>query len=904
MPLGPGTRLGPYEILSAIGTGGMGEVYRARDTRLKRDVALKILPDSFATDPDRLARFQREAEVLASLNHPHIAAIYGLEESHGTRALVMELVEGETLADRIARGPIPLDEALPIAKQIAEALEAAHEQGIIHRDLKPANIKVRPDGTVKVLDFGLAKLTERSAASSIDASMSPTITSPAMMTGIGVLLGTAAYMAPEQAKGRPADKRSDIWAFGCVLYEMITGQRAFDGDDVSSVLAAVIRGEPAWDIVPRRVRRLVEKCLEKDPRRRLRDIGDAWELLDDAAPSETRTSPSRVSVGASIVAALSLLALASVLIVHLRQATPTSSEALRFEIAAPDKTVIQKFAVSPDGRKIAFYAVGDDGVGALWVRSFDSLESKRIAETAPSPSITWSPDSRFIAFPTGEALNKLVKVEPSGGPPQAICDIRGIITGGSWNAAGVIVFGTYGGGVWRVAANGGVPSPVTALDASRQEHGHSTPVLLPDGKHFLYLRESSVSDNTGIYLGALDAAPAQQSLTRIVATTFSPVYAPSTDPNIGYVLFLRDNALHAQAFDLTTLQMTADPVRLADHVGSIFEFGYVGVSSTGVLAYRNGNAAGGDALQLTWFDRQGRNLGAGVSPGYYTSQRLSPDASQVAVTRLDVATGNADIWLHEFARNTVTRLTSDQAPDADPVWSPDGARVAYASSRVGGTGLYEKAANGAGGEEVLLAPQGIRSLDDWSDDGRFLIYSELNAKGKSQLWVMPLAGDRKPSPYFVSDFNEMQGQFSPDGRWTAYVSDESGHAEIYVRPFPITANGGGKWTVSNGGGAAPRWKRDGKELFYLAANFRTVMTATVSGTKTFSAGVAAPLLRPSTLVVNIASVGTGGPGQSGNSTWDVTGDGKKFLLITTAAQPAVAQAPITLVLNWTALLKK
>jgi eukaryotic-like serine/threonine-protein kinase len=907
LALTPGTRLGVYEITAQIGEGGMGQVYRARDTKLDRGVAIKILPEAFAQDADRLARFQREAKTLALLNHPNIAAIYGLEEGGGMTALVMELVEGDDLSQRIARGAIPLDEALPIAKQIAEALEAAHEQGIIHRDLKPANIKVRPDGTVKVLDFGLAKAMEPTGATSANASMSPTITTPAM-TQAGMILGTAAYMSPEQAKGRSADKRSDVWAFGCVLFEMLTGKRAFAGNDVSDTLAAILMREPDWAAmpseVPQHIATVVKRCLQKDRKARIPEVSAARFLMDDAQsvlPTPTAdvamSRPSAVRWKAA--SAVAMLALAGVSFIHFLEKPQAAPELMRFEILTPDNSTLQKFAVSPDGRKIAFYAVGADGAGGVWVRSFDSVESRRLAETGPSPSITWSPDSRFVVFPGGEALNKLMKVEASGGPAQSICEIKGsIITGGSWNRDGVIIFGSFGSGTWRVSAGGGAASPVTAIDVSRQETGHSTPVFLPDGKHFLYLRESSLPENTGIYLGSVDAQPGQQSSTRLVATGFSPVYAPSPDPNVGYVMFLRENALQAQPFDLARLQMTGEPVRIADHVKSIFEFGFFGVSNNGVLAYQNGDAIGANPLQLTWFDRRGANLGAAAAPGYYLSLRLSPDASRVAVTRLDLTSVASNIWLNEFARNTLTRFTSDRNGDADPVWSPDGTHVAYASSRSGRTGLYQKASNGAGGEQLLLEPEGRRNLDDWSRDGRFLLYSQGDSKTRSDLWVMPLTGDRKPAVYVNSEFNETHGQFSPDGLWIAYASDESGRPEIYVRPFPLAADSG-KWTVSNGGGGAPRWRRDGKELFFLTTNFRTVMVAQVSYTPSFTTSVPVPAFSAS--IQN--NVATGGGG-SDSFNWDVTAEGKKFLLASVATQDDLPQPPIRVVLNWTALLKK
>jgi len=900
--LTPGTRLGVYDITAQIGVGGMGEVYRATDTNLKRSVAIKVLPASVAGDVDRLARFQREAEVLAALNHPNIAAIYGLEKTPDFTALVMELVEGEDLSQRIARGAIPLHEALPIAKQIADALEAAHEQGIIHRDLKPANIRVRPDAVVKVLDFGLAKALEPAGHARGNLTNSPTITTPAM-TQVGTILGTAAYMSPEQAKGRPADKRSDVWAFGCVLFEMLAGTRPFVGDDVSETLAAILMREPDWTAlppgVPRHVAAVIKRCLQKDPKARIPDISAARFLMDEASgfltPPAAAVETSRPhAVAWKIATVVAALALADVSVTHFREKPPVSPELMRLDLQLPDDTTLQKFAISPDGRKIAFYAVGADGAGGVWVRSFDSGESRRIAETAASPTITWSPDSRFVVFPGGQRLNDLMRVEVSGGSPQAICEIPNIITGASWNRDGVIVFGSFGGGTWRVPSGGGAVAPVTALDVTRQETGHSTPVFLPDGKHFLYLR-SGPPENQGIYLGTLDARPEQQASTRLIATRFSPVYAALPDPKAGYVLFLQENTLQAQSFDLVNLKMAGDAIRIADHVKSIFEFGFFSVSENGVLAYQTGDAIGANPLQLTWFDRRGMNLGAAVAPGYYLSLRLSPDASRVALTRMDLGTVSSNIWLNEFGRNTLTRITSERLGDGDPVWSPDGTHVAYSSVRSGRTGLYEKAANGSGSEQVLLEPSVRRSLDDWSPDGRFLLYSQVDGRTKSDLWVMPLSGNRQPTVYVNSEFNETHGQFSPDGHWIAYASDESGRAEIYVRPFPLAADSG-KWTVSHGGGVTPRWRHDGKELFFLTNNLRTAMVATVSYAPSFTTSVPVPAFRAS-IQINAATSGSG-------FNWDVTADGTKFLLPTLETQARAAQQPIRVVLNWTAGLRK
>ena len=608
---------------------------------------------------------------------------------------------------------------------------------------------------------------------------------------------------------------------------MVTGRRPFEGEDISTIVAAVIQTEPRWDLLPARLHRIVKKCLEKDPKRRLRDIGDVWELLDQRTPAYESTPRFHI-VGSSLVA-VTAIALGVMAFIHFREQPPAPAQLLRFEITAPDNATVQKFAVSPDGRKIAFYAVGSDGIGAVWMRSFDSGESRRIAETGPSPSISWSPDSRFILFPGGSALDKLLKVEIAGGPPQTICEIQSIITGASWNSDGVVVFGTFGGGVFRVSAAGGSPVPVTTLDPSHQESGHSTPVLLPDGQHFLYLRSSSLPERSGIYVGSLNSKPADQSSTRLVASTNSPVFAPSADRSIGYLLFLRENNLLAQTFNVDKLELIGDPVPIADHVGNVFEFGYVGVSTNGVLAYRSGSTLGASPLQLAWFDRQGRNLGAALDPGYYLSLSLSRDTTHAAVTRFDTRINNVDVWLHDFTRNTSSRFTSEPSADMDPVWSGEGSSVAYAAIRTAGTGLYRKGSNGTDSQETLLEPSGSRNLNDWSRDSRYLLYTQVDSRTKSDLWLLPLAGDHpKPIVLAASEFNEMQGQFSPDGRWVAYAADDSGRPEIYIRPLTLAGGEGGRWTVSNAGGVLPRWRGDGKELFFLGADLQTVMKADIS----------------------------------------------------------------------------
>ncbi len=890
MALSAGTRLGPYEILAPIGKGGMGEVYRAHDTKLKRDVALKVLPEAFARDADRMARFEREARVLASLNHHNIAQIYGVED----RALVMEFVEGES-----PKGPMAFDDAWKIASQIATALEYAHSKGVVHRDLKPANVKVTPEGVVKLLDFGLAKAFQNpgtTASAGEIAENSPTLTMGA--TQAGVILGTAAYMAPEQAKGRSVDQRADIWAFGVVLYELLAGERLFKGDDVSEILAGVIKEKPDFSKVPERARPMLQRCLEKDPKNRLRDIADLDLLLVGQASGLPPVQAKGLLYRLWPAAAGLLAILAAIALWAPWRKPPAPPEVVKFEILPPEKTTFGKFAVSPDGRKIAFYTESS-GRGGLWVRSLDSVESQLVAG-APAgglPTFFWSSDSRFLAFPGGDNFNKLMKVDLTGAPPQTVCEIKSIIVGGSWNRDGTILFGSVApGGLWRVSAAGAAAAtPLTVVDASRQEQGHYSPVFLPDGKHFVYLRLSSVPENSGIYIGSLDAKPEQQGLKRLVATNFNPVIAPSSDPGSVVLLLLRENALLAQPLDLAKLEMTGDPVRVAAGVGSQLEFGSFGVSTNGVLAYRKGSAQGFTAPPLVWLDRAGTNLGAAGIEGL--SLRLGPAAARVAVDRTD-PTGNDDIWLYDFARKASTRLTTNAANEYDPVWSPDGAHVAYGSFRSGGSGLYQMPSNGSGGEETLLAPGGrIGELNDWSRDSHFLLYSEVNSKTKSDLWILPMApikaGEaRKPEPYLNSEFNETEGQFSPNGHWIAYVSDESGRTEVYIQPFPLGAGGGGKVPVSTGGGVMPRWRQDGKELFFVTDG-GDVMAVDVTDTPSLKVGIPKRLFNAPISNIN-----------PNYYTWDAAPDGKRFLVESSAGRETAAPSPITVVLNWRSELKR
>ena len=864
MALTAGTRLGPYEILAPIGAGGMGEVYRALDTKLKRDVALKVLPEAFAQDPERMLRFQREAEVLASLNHPNIAHIYGIEE----RALIMELVDGQTL-----HGPLPLETALNYARQIADALEAAHEKGIIHRDLKPANVMITPAGVIKVLDFGLAAVAQSSDPS--NPANSPTLTiSP---TRAGMILGTAAYMAPEQARGAALDKRADIWAYGVVLYEMLTGQQPFEGPTVSDTLAAVLKTEPDLTQVPAQARRLLKKCLEKDPKKRLRDIGDAKLLLEEApaAPlAPNGASRSRFSMAGWIAAALLLLALIALSFIHFRKAPPPEERSVRFQVPLPEKSTDAIFRLSPDGRYLAISGSQSGATSRLWVRPLDSLETRPLPETDGARLPFWSPDSASIGF---FAQGKLKRIALAGGPPQTICDApRGV--GGTWNRDGVIVFmPDIGKPFSRVPAAGGVPEPVTKLAASDPQ---AFPQFLPKGDRFLYLTIAlGKPDVIGIYASSLDEKPPVRILASPLSATYVP---PNASGNTGRLLFLRESTLMAQAFDPERLRLSGEMVPVAESVGTV-DFGFLpafSVSESGVLAYSSG--AAGANRELVWLDRTGKQMESAGPPGDYGNFRLSPDEKRIVMDR-SVAQSAQDIWVLDLLRGVTSRLTFDPAIDNLPIWSPDGQRILFPSNRKGSFDLYIKAASGAGQEEPLIkmgTPTGWAT--DWSRDGRFILYQIPGAKTGQDLWIAPQFGDRKPFPYLQTQFNEQAGAFSPDGRWIAYVSDESGRNEIYVQAFPLS---GEKHEISSGGGSEPYWRKDGTELFYLAAD-RNLMAVPVKLGTTITPGTPKALFPV--------------PLSEQQHSYAVTGDGQRFLVSRLAGE----MPPITVVLNWEAGLKK
>jgi eukaryotic-like serine/threonine-protein kinase len=896
MPLSVGDKVGPYEILGPIGAGGMGEVYRARDAILKREVALKVLPASFLRDPDRVARFQREAEVLASLDHPNIGHIHGMVASEDSRGLVLALIEGPTLADRIAAGPLPLQETLAISKQIVAALEYAHDRGVVHRDLKPANVKITPDGVVKVLDFGLAKVLEDEAAPASAGGLADSPTVTLGHTRAGVILGTVAYMSPEQAVGRTVDRRSDIFSFGAVLYEMLTGKRAFAGATTPDVLEAVVKNDPDWSKLPAAtpvyLRKLLQRMLTKDRKQRLQAIGEARIALENpevgqvsdlpvsgvGQVSDLPVSEPRPQGAVYALAAIAALAILALAYVYFREPQPAL---VKFEVPPPGKgTFAQNVgppAVSPDGRRVVFVAAVD-GKRALWVRDLDSLESRMLPGTENAAAPFWAPDSRQLGF---FVAGKLLKIDLTGAPAITIAATTGGLNGGAWSKENVIVFTSSStAGLLRVSAAGGTPARLTELDMSRNEIAHRKPNFLPDGRHFVYLAVSSEAEKTAIFVGDL-----QSKDKKLVARAASNAQyvEPAGSRGGGYILFARDRTLMAQPFDAGKLQTTGDAVPIAEQVDYYPGGGYAyfGASWNGVLAYYPGGA--GTALQITWYDRSGKVVGTVGKPVDIQTLRLSPNGKTIATDRLDAQTSKRDIWLYDLVRGTEQRLTFEN-DNQFPVWSPDGSRVAYIKRT--DTRLVVKAADGTGPEELLeTAP---KAPMDWTRDGAFLLTATRNTNPKTgnDIWALPMSGPNalKPVALLQTEFSEWQPRVSPDGRWLAYESNESKRYEVYVVGFPSL---NGHWQISANGGTRPVWSRDGRELYFSSPDNKLMAVPIQPGAQ-FQAGVPKPLF-------DVRQMATG------NATYDVSADGR-FLIATPVEQPATV--PMTVVLNWQAALKK
>jgi serine/threonine protein kinase/Tol biopolymer transport system component len=917
MALAIGTRIGPYEITAPLGEGGMGVVFRARDTRLQRDVALKLLPDHLAFDSDRLKRFQREAQLLASLNHPHIAHVYGLEPIASSaagastlQAIAMELVEGDTLGERIeSRGPIPVDEAVTIAKQIVAALEAAHERGIVHRDLKPANIKLTPDGTVKVLDFGLAKEVGTSGSTAA-LSHSPTVTGQSMP---GVIMGTLGYMSPEQARGKNVDARADIWAFGCVVYEMLTGRRAFDGETATDIIAKIVSGEPDWTRLPKTtpagLSQLPRVALKKDPRERLQHIGDSRLFLSPGVlTSETQAPrehhPNRhwwiVAAVASVVLVAALVPFALGL-----RGSPTIGPTMRFEIQVPGLQIVSdSMALSSDGRQIA-YVASTDGTPRIRLRRIDETTTRVLPGTENAAGLFWAPDNRHLGF---SADGKLKTVDVTGGLPQALADST-VTVRGAWNADDVILFtqgpilNEKGSSLGRVQASGGQVSTVAISQTDPPSISTVQPRFLPDGRHFLYhlVTRTGTAFSTALYAGSIDSG----SGTRVM--TLSDANAMATFASPGFLVYTKAGTLMAQRFDVDRLTVIGDPVSIAEQVGPF------AVSDSGVLIYasvpRNTLAVSTPQRQFVWVNRSGqieRRIGL---PSAFTNPRLSPDGHRIAVQSLDG--NNPDIFVVDIASGIPSRLTFDPAADGAPIWSPQSDRVLFNSSRGSPvqtpSSLYERAASGTG-EDIAVLPAKLNELNtplDWSRDGRYIVYGSVEVtqlRSGGDLWALPLFGDRKPFPLVQSHPSRAgAARLSSDGRWLAYTTNESGMNRVVVRPFPEIKNG--TWQVPGGAGSEPKWRGDGRELFYLTPD-RTMMSVAVSA-KDNQIQFGQPVALFKTRLPPVS----GGIGQS---LFDVSDDGQHFLLNLRAEDQTGPQTPaaqaltpqLTVVVNWPSLLTK
>ena len=873
--MGPQFSIAHYRTTTKLGEGGMGEVWRATDTKLGRDVAIKILPEAFAGNADRMARFTREAQVLASLNHPNIASIYGVEE----RALIMELVEGPTLSARIAEGALPVEEALPIARQIVEALEHAHEKGVIHRDLKPANIKVTPDGVVKLLDFGLAKAAEETSAAPSGGSptMSPTMSLE--LTRAGVILGTAAYMSPEQARGKTVDKRADIWAFGVVLYEMLTGCHPFGvGGTITDTLAAVVLKEPDLGALPAatppHIRPLLDRCLRKDPKTRLRDIGEARVALDEPLALSAAAAP-KPSLVPWALAALGVAAGIAGLSVAWMRPKPPEPAVLRFPLPLPENTVesISRAAVqavpSPDGTSVAFVAASPDGTTSLWIRSLRSTSARRLENTESANFPFWSPDGQFLGF---FADDKLKRIAVSGGSPQTVCgtptsggsQING--DGGTWNRDGLILFSLGGGsGILRVPATGGLPASATKLEQAARETKHAWPQFLPDGRHYLYFSRNADPRKSAIYVQELDSDRRTKVLNNDLRAAWSPP---------GYLMFAREGALWAQRMDPKTFQLTGAPAQVAEGVSSNEANGRAAfaVSDSGVLVYRG---AALPTSQIVWYDRSGRRIAAVGKPGAYGGLRLSPDQKRIAVNLLSA--NHIDLWIMDLASGSLTRATNDgRGSSVVGPWSPDSRRIAM--NRMLG-GILELTLSS--GKTRDLSKEQLFAFD-WSRDSQVIVATDESGR---HLAAMEPDGSREARTVDDVTYHRFAFALAPDGNWAAYGSFESGRSEIAVASFPSFRE---KRQISVDGGLLPQWRNDGREIFFLSPD-GMLMSADIRLGSQIEAGVPKPLFK----------IVEGGPR---TYPYAASGDGRRFLATEDAQKSQLA--PFTVVFNWTAELKQ
>ena len=877
MSLTAGSRLGPYEIVSPIGAGGMGEVFLARDTRLDRSVAIKILPPAFAQNDDRRQRFQREAKIISQLNHPNICTLHDVGHENGADFLVMELIEGESLADRLTKGPLPLPQVLRYGAEIAGALDKAHRAGVVHRDLKPGNIMLTKSGA-KLLDFGLAKT---GPAVSLDGA-----TQHKSLTEEGTILGTFQYMAPEQLEGEEADGRTDIFAFGAVLYEMATGRPAFDGKTRTSLIAAIVQSEPPpistiQPLTPPALEHVIRKCLAKDREDRWQSAHDLAEELKWIIESGSSAGMAAQVIGHRsrrrwlwLAAALAIAAMTGVAGFAIARAGRPKAEALRLLFSSPELDAAAGetdtgIALSPDGKTLAYVGMRG-GVAMLFLRPLNRFDSRPLAGTEGAAFPFWSPDGTHIAF---FAERKLKKIAMAGGEPQALSDVDASARGGSWSKDGIILFAPGPrNGLSRVSADGGAVVPVTTLNRSANEASHRWPAFLPDGRHFVFYE---MADRKGIYLGSLDS----KEQTRIVDGGSNPLFVLP-----GFLLFVRERGLVYQRFDLDHFRLIGEPVSVAEDVGRFGENGPTGLgrfsaSTNGVLAFQK---IGQISTQLVWRDRSGAEIGRLGPAGWYNTPRLSPDATKLIIDRVDPKTQKTDLWSVDLARGILSRITMGAGENEIGLWSPDGKEIAFSSDRKGDFDIYRKVANSRGEERPVLESAMTQYTDDWSADGRFLCYEQFSPGTQVDLWTFDFS-TRKATPFLVTEFNETHAMFSPDGKWLAYTSDESGQPEVYVQSFPPS---GDKWQISTIGGDEAAWSRDGTKIYYIAID-RNLMEAAIATEPSFRVARATALFP--VRVPNYAPT-------EAKSNFDIMPDGQRFLVNTrvdTAAQP------IQVIVNWT-----
>ena len=881
MTLVAGMKLGPYEIQAPLGAGGMGEVYRARDTRLDRTVAIKVLSQHLSSSPEVRQRFEREAKTISQLSHPHICALYDVGHQDGTDYLVMEYLEGETLSDRLAKGPLPVGQVLRYGVEIADALDKAHRQGIVHRDLKPANVMLTKSG-VKLLDFGLAKAMASPMQQSGLTSLPTVMGTGQNLTQAGTILGTFQYMAPEQLEGKEADSRSDIFAFGAVLYEMAAGKKAFPGTNQASLIAAILERDPPpissiQPMTPPALDRVVKTCLAKDPDERMQSAhdvgaelrwigeGSAAGLAPPAVVTARRSQRERLGW---VVAALAVLAAAVWTLFGSRE-KPSAVQTLRVSLLPPEGTISSgPFALSPDGRRVAFVTL-KEGKRVLCVRSLDSLQVQILAGTDDALYPFWSPDGRSLGFFT---QTKMKRIELAGGPPRDLASVADS-RGGTWSPAGVIVFGPDpGSGLYRVSATGGEATPVTRLDPKRQETSHRWPSFLPDGRRFLYLNRSpSPTDRLRVEAGSIDGT----EKVRVVEADTSGMYAG------GRLFFVRGTTLMAQNFDPAHLKLSREPAPVLEEVWRDLQTDGLtafSVSPNGTLAYR---AGGYVKNQLTWLDREGRPLRSIGPLASYASPAISPDGRRIAMDSTDLGSAVSSMRLMDEATGSTSRFTFGSWNDTSAVWSPDGTQIAFGSDRKGPFDLYVKDVSGSGEATPLVETPYWKYPESWSPDGQFIAYRQIDPRTRGDIWLLPLRGERKPVALLQTSADERNAAFSPDGRFLAYGSDESGHEEVYVQAFPAS---GAKWQISSAGGSAPMWRKDGKELFFGTPDRRLMaVPIAIRGSSLEPGAPRALFSSPAPLL------------SAWGRDFTVSSDGQRFLVVTSAVQDVAS--PITLVME-------